>query len=896
MKSNLHLTELIDVEILQQIQDAFSNMAGVSALTTDNDGIAVTKGSNFTDFCTFYTRNSPLGKKRCEECDKRGAEAALRIGASCVYQCHAGLIDFSAPIMANGKIVGSFIGGQVLIAPPDLDKIAETAKELGINPDEYIEAVKKVKIMDKETLDKAAQFLYVVANILSDIAYKSHTLYINNIEIENASHLKSDFLANMSHEIRTPMNAVLGMADLALREEMSPVARNFVNQIKTSAKSLLVIINDILDFSKIESGKMDIINADYEPLSLINDIVNIINSRIKNKNIEFTIDINPELPENLFGDNIRLQQIILNLLNNAVKFTKQGEVHLKVDFEHKSEKEIILKITVRDTGIGIKEEDFDKLFNSFQQLDSKRNRNIEGTGLGLAISQQLINLMNGKMSVESEYGKGSSFHFELPQRVIDNTASIPKFEKKFKVAFLINNKYIQSQIITDLKRINADYIELDNYNNSEKADFDYLIIEKDSFNQGFFKYLEDNSNIQCILIDDYDSKDKFDMPNIRIIHKPVYSLNLYNALGAIDISFVNNSENAMFTFTAPDANILIVDDNSVNLTVAKGLIEPFEMNVDTATSAMEAIEKVSHFYYDIVFMDHMMPEVDGVEATHIIRRLMPNYSSVPIIALTANAVNGTKEMFIKEGMNDFIPKPIDMKDMTAKLKKWLPESKIIFNGTVKKENCKSDNSVMNIEGLNVELALSLLGNEQLFNTILKEYYMSIDKKSDIIEKYWKENNWKNYTIEVHSLKSLSKQIGAEKISEIAAEMEAAGNCENTELINQKTEYLLCEYRKYKDILKPLFDNDETKTEKLIENDKIIDMLEKMQTAIEDFDILEIDDVMSEMSEYKYPDIHIQHFERLKQAVEESNLENCIEILKAWKKTILNVERLQKNKE
>lgn len=280
MDDELYITDLISVDILQKLQDSFSNMTGMAALTADKSGFAVTKGSNFTDFCTNYTRKSEVGNKRCMGCDKAGAELTMKSGKACAYYCHAGLVDYAAPIIVNGKMIGSFIGGQVLTEKPNYDKFRETALELGIDPDDYVEAVKKVQIIDKAVIDKSARFLAEVASTLSFLAYQSHEIKKRNKEIAKASSMKSDFLANMSHEIRTPMNAVIGLVDLALREEMSPAAKGYIRQIKSSAKNLLVIINDILDFSKIESGKFDIINTAYEPLSVVNDLASIANSRI----------------------------------------------------------------------------------------------------------------------------------------------------------------------------------------------------------------------------------------------------------------------------------------------------------------------------------------------------------------------------------------------------------------------------------------------------------------------------------------------------------------------------------------------------------------------------------------------------------------------------------------
>ena len=438
MERELKLTDLIDVNMLQKIQDGFSDMTGMAALTTDVNGVAVTQGSNFSDFCMKYTRSSVVGCAHCEQCDRKGAELALDNGKPVIYFCHAGLMDYAAPIMADGELVGCFVGGQVRTEPMDPEQARKIAREIGVDEEEYVEAAEKIRIMDQTTIDNAAKFLYTIADVLSDMAYNKYRVYQANDnmranlelvyksyeQLEKSENMKSDFLANMSHEIRTPMNAVIGMAEMALREELPPAARDYIGQIKEAGKSLLTIINDILDFSKIESGKMDITEVDYEPMSVLYDVANIVMTRLKDKDVELVLEVAPNLPNKLWGDNIRIKQVLLNLANNAAKFTMQGKVTMRLECAKMTPDEIRLQITVEDTGIGIKKEDIDKLFQSFQQVDSKRNRNIEGTGLGLAISKKLLTLMNGSIWVESEYGKGSKFSCVLPQRIVDDTPSI----------------------------------------------------------------------------------------------------------------------------------------------------------------------------------------------------------------------------------------------------------------------------------------------------------------------------------------------------------------------------------------------------------------------------------------------------------------------------------------
>ena len=900
-ENKLHLTDLISVEMLQEIQDGFSEITGMAALTTDSDGTAVTKGSGFEDCCNMC-RNSELGRHRCEHCDIEGAMISQESNKVYTYDCHAGLVDFAAPIIANGNVFGSFIGGQVFVEAPYMPNIRKTAIELGIDPDEYEAAIKKVPVVSRERVNRATRFLYIIASALSSTAFKSYELHKSNLEIEKASHMKSDFLANMSHEIRTPMNAVIGLADLALREEMSRVAREYIHQIKASSKNLLVIINDILDFSKIEAGKMDIIEVEYEPLSVIHDLSSIINSRIGDKDIEFTIEIAPNIPKMLFGDNVRIHQIILNLLTNAVKFTQMGEVHLKMNFEATDENTVLMKVEISDTGIGIKKEDMKKLFNSFQQVDSKRNRNIEGTGLGLAISQQLLHLMGGKISVESEYNKGTTFSFEVPQKVIDATMVMPKLEKPMKTAVYFVNHYVKAQLIRDLKLIGAEYVDLNDYDSLEDLDVDYFIVGKKFFTPSIQEFIINHPNIQCLVLVSYDSIDAINIPNVHVMSKPVYSLSLYNAMGIKDIDLGGSyNETDHFAFVAPDAQVLIVDDNPVNLTVATGLLEPLQMNITTAKSAAEAIDVIHNKKFDLIFMDHMMPEVDGVEATHIIRRLVPSYNDVPIIALTANAIGSARDMFIKEGMNDFVAKPIDLKEIISKIRKWLPQEKIVPvdenhpapTASAGKSEEQGKFSVSDIKELNTKNALKLLGTEKLFWSVLKDYFNAIDKKSKVIVEHRAAERWRDYTIEVHSLKSTSRQIGADHIADTAAEMEKAGNEGNIDLINEKTDGMIEEYINLREALKKYFDDLDQEEERVAEASDIMDMLERMHEAVDNFDTLQIDEVMEEMSKFRYSDEDTGFFEDLKEAASGYDTDACLSIVNEWGKLLSDPSSVSK---
>lgn len=895
MEKGLYLTDLVDVEVLQRIQDAFSNLTGMASLTTDADGIPVTKGSNFTEFCMKYTRSTSVGHSRCENCDKFGAHATWKNGKSTTYYCHAGLIDYAAPIIADGNLVGCFIGGQVLDKEPDIEQIKRVAEEIGVDSDGLVAAVKKVNILEKDNIDHAAQFLCTIANILSDMAYGKYLALQANKEMEKAASMKSDFLANMSHEIRTPMNAVIGMAEMALREDMTPVARDYIHQIKSSGKALLTIINDILDFSKIESGKMDIVPVEYEPMSIVNDVSNILVTRLRDKDVEFILDVSPDIPHKLFGDNIRIKQILLNIANNAVKFTSQGQVIIHMSHTVLSNDMVNLCISVEDTGIGIKQEDLGKLFQSFQQLDSKRNRNIEGTGLGLAISRQLVLLMNGELQVESEYEKGSTFSFYLPQKIVDPANCIQVAEaSSIMVLGLLDSPFIRHQLEKDCAYLGVEYREIASVEeiSAVSAGKDiFLFMEQGEFTAEFEEFIRKHPLITAVLLMSSNTIIEDELPNLRFVRKPLYTLNEAMIFNRENLHYYDeNSDVIDINFIAPAAEVLIVDDNAINLTVAEGLLEPLKMRIDTALSGKEAIDKISAHHYDIVFMDHMMPELDGVETTHIIRRFHTEYNDVPIIALTANAVDGVKEKFLREGMNDFVAKPIELRTLVSKVKEWLPVEKIQKGNDFQSssENQKTIEKIT-VGDLDTKSAIRLLGNEKLFWAVLKDYYKVIDKKSKRIQELLEKEDWAGYTIEVHALKSASKQIGAISLSEKAAAMEKAGNARDVNQIRQCTSEMLQQYRGYLPVLEPFFleERKEDAGKKVISEDVLRELFAKMRDALDNLDSDGMESVIGTMNQYRYEEWQEELFHQLKDSVDVIDVDTCEEIVEQWESRLLS---------
>jgi signal transduction histidine kinase/CheY-like chemotaxis protein/HPt (histidine-containing phosphotransfer) domain-containing protein len=507
--------------------------------------------------------------------------------------------------------------------------------------------------------------ILVTFNIFIAGFVKSLRLTVESLE--TSSRYKSEFLAMMSHEIRTPLNAILGMAELALREKALPRAQEHVLTIKKSGANLLTLINDILDFSKIESGKLEIVPADYHFSSLIKDVTNVIGIRAADSRLEFRIDIDGNIPKALVGDELRIRQIMLNILSNAVKYTVKGFVSFVVKGEKIDDDTVNLLIEVTDSGRGIKQADIGRLFKDFVQIDLVKNKGIEGTGLGLAITKKLVTAMGGDISVQSKYGEGSVFAVRLPQKISR--------------------------------------------------------------------------------VDDIES------------------------------------DEATEVFTTRGVKALVVDDVATNLVVAQGLLSIYNMEVHTCLSGAEAIEAVRREDYDLVFMDHMMPEMDGIEAAMRIRNLGgKRYEKLPIIALTANAVSGMKEMFKQNGFNDYLSKPIDTMKLNAVLERWIPREKQIRlteEETAAAAAAESKNSEkaanMKIDGVDVAKGMATArGKLDTYLRILDVFSKDGRNRIGEIKNALDKNDIRLYTTYVHALKSASANVGAMGLSEAARVLEAAG--------------------------------------------------------------------------------------------------------------------------
>lgn len=895
----LNITDLISIPMLQKLQDSFSALTGMAGLITDIDGKPLTKGANFSKVCMDYIRSNEEGNRRCEHCDQHGAEMALRTGCSTTYLCHAGLVDFAAPIMAEGKMIGAFIGGQVVEQPPRKEKAWEVAQDLGIDPEEFWQAAQEVTVCSRAQIDQAVKSLDILAETISDLALGRYKANEANEAIAKTAQLRSDFLANMSHEIRTPMNAVIGMAEMALREDLSDQARGYINQIKSAGRSLLNLINDILDFSKIDSGKMEIVKTEYEPLSMFHDVESIISTRIKDKPVQLLLQIEPTYPNVVWGDNLRIRQVLLNLCNNAVKFTARGRVQILVNYEKLDEEHILTKIAVKDTGIGIKKEDMTKLFQSFQQLDSKRNRSVEGTGLGLAISKRLVELMGGTIHVESVYEKGSVFSIEIPQKVIDWSPVIKVADAAHTAALgCWGNRYLARQFYEDTRKLGVfsaavvmpeqleDVLSL--YQEQLRDKTCYLFYQKGSVGQDFSEILRAHPQITGVELIGFFDQEEQELPNVRVFREPMSTASIAMALNNETQAVLTEDSGAYtFHFRAPEANVLLVDDNAINLTVTEGLLEPLKMKITSASSGREALELIENNRYDLIFMDHMMPELDGVETTRIIRRLHPEYANVPIIALTANAVDGAKEMFLSEGMNDFVPKPIEVQLIVRKVREWLPPEKIQkTDGSFETENIPKETTKKLVIGdLDTVQACRLLGSEELFFKILKTYYKNIQTKAQTIRNDIEKQDWKNYTIEVHALKSSSRQIGAMQLGAMAEAMEEAGKAEDIKSICENTEAMLEKYLSYVAVLQPFCEEVQRQATNSFDRKQLLICFQQLHEAIEDLDMDAMEAVMDQMESFHYPQEYETDIQMLRQAVDAVDGEKCEDVMEQFRKKL-----------
>lgn len=611
-------------------------------------------------------------------------------------------------------------------------------------------------------------------------------------EAQSANEAKGKFLAHMSHEIRTPINAVLGMDEMILRESKEQNIREYAMDIFTAGQTLLSLINDILDFSRIESGKMEIVPVVYDLSSLLHDLVNMTAQRASAKNLRLEVEAAYDLPSRLYGDDVRIRQILANLLTNAVKYTQEGTVWLRVKRLPDGQTDgacAALLFEVEDTGIGIKEEDLPKLTAEFERIEEDRNRNIEGTGLGMSITLQLLSLLDSGLKVESKYGKGSRFSFVLRQKVIDGT---PVGDFKTRVRQIAENN--------------------------------------------------------------------------------TYKAKVY----------------------APDASILVVDDNAVNRKVLRNLLKETKIQVSEAGGGAECLRLVQEHHYDLIFLDHMMPEMDGVETLHEIRGLSDfPCRDTPVVVLTANAVAGAKEQYLSEGFDDFLSKPVVPQKLEQMIRNMLPPELLKEAPAVKQEESQvpadgpeAGEEFPQVDGLDWQYAWMHLPDRKLLEDTVREFYDQIGSSADRLQQFFTQigqqqmsaaQELDNYRIQVHAMKSLAAMVGILPLSGVAKMLEHAAKDGDISVILSITPAFLTEWRSYREKLQGVCGINDKALKPEADASVSRALVEMVRLSMQEMDIDQADERISQLRSYAYPPEIAQNIQKLAEAVTDLDVEKAGQI-------------------
>lgn len=687
-------------------------------------------------------------------------------------------------------------------------------------------------------------------------------------ELREAEDSRDDFLANVSHEIRTPINTICGISEILLQKELPSEVRSELYYIQTAGRNLTSVVSDILDFSELQSGKIDLVEEEYNISSTVNDIINMSMAKINEKNIEVIVNCDASIPSLLLGDEKKIRRVIMNLLDNAIKFTEEGCICLDVSYRKESYG-INLTITVRDTGIGMAEADLEKLFNGFSQVDTRRNRRNGGVGLGLAISNIMVRRMGGMITMRSKLGQGTSMKIVIPQKVI-NKEPIVHLEERDKCNFCmyvnleefviakVRDEYTKQlhQMLEQLQVKNHICLNLAELKRRvEHEQYTHIIItileyQEDS---AYFDSLAERMHV--IVVISREQEELLHNPKLLRLYKPFYILPLVSVVKGSLRGSKKKVEIATHKFTTQGVKALIVDDNLMNLKVMEGILRKYNISVVTANSGKACLQVIEDRDFDLVFMDHMMPEMDGVETLHRIRAMAGNYyRTVPIVALTANTIAGAREMFLEEGFNDFIEKPVENSVLERLLLRNLSEDKVVYESegaeveeavsdpkksvpgeaqkpeetkqsvlaeqpteveetsaeteaarvdvdkevveTGQTESAQAENVAVEtdtIGDLDKNMGVTFCGSEESWIEILKVCGDTAKENKDSLQNFFDTKNWKEYTILIHGVKSSMKTIGAMPLSEMAKALEMAGKEDNEEYILEHHDEMMKEY-------------------------------------------------------------------------------------------------------
>ncbi|MCR5757747.1 MAG: response regulator [Selenomonas sp.] len=640
-------------------------------------------------------------------------------------------------------------------------------------------------------LGRVNTVLWLVENITEERKSREELLDIS-ARATAANEAKSTFLSNMSHEIRTPINAILGMNEMILRESQEKSILEYAENIRNAGRGLLSLVNDILDFSKIEAGKMEIVPEEYDLSSLINDLVNMIKVRAEAKGLTLTLDIAPDMPKILFGDDMRIKQIITNLLTNAVKYTDMGGIVFALGYEKCGAEEIMVHVSVKDTGQGIRQEDMHKLFANFERINEGKNHHVEGTGLGLSITQRLLGMMGAKLKVHSVYKLGSNFYFSLKQKV-QRWEPLGDYKLAYKTAI------------------------------SKHHDMD---------------------------------KEK-----------------LY----------------------APDARILVVDDNHMNVLVFRNLLKRTGAHIDSAYSGDEGLSLAYDQKYDIIFLDHMMPQKDGVTTLQELKARQDNPNrDTPVVCLTANAISGAKEMYLEKGFNAYLSKPIDPIKLEQMLLEYLPSAQLVSVAEEEHQPLSAEIPAMagsklpgflaQIGELDLQAGIKNNGDEESYRESLKIYASMVDKYIKEITDYMQAGDVENATIKIHALKSTSRIIGALAIGELAQRLENAGKAGERDVLERELDGLLQRCQVLGEQLRPLLAAGDGEDEDLplISLEALQDIYLAMGICADNCDSLGIEELIEQVKDFRLPEEEKQRFQAIRDAADNFDFDQLASLLPAGK--------------
>ncbi|MCX4341311.1 MAG: ATP-binding protein [Lachnospiraceae bacterium] len=652
--------------------------------------------------------------------------------------------------------------------------------------------------MGQETKKTTAKKGTELSQAKEALQQKNEELEAAKSAVEKAEYARDIFLANMSHELRTPINTILGLNELILRESQEETVKEYARDIRQAGNILLALVSDILDFSKLEADKLELTEGIYDVSSLLNDLINSISVQQRRKKLDLVLEIAQDIPYKLFGDEIHIRQVIGNLLSNAVRYTDKGKITLHVSWKEMSEDTIEIYVIVKDTGIGIKEEDIPKLFMAFQRMDSTVRSKDDRTGLGLAITDRLLEMMGSKLQVQSVYGKGSAFSFKILQKVVDREP-LGDFEKQ--------------------------------YTESLRS------------------------------IEDYHEK-----------------------------------------FIAPMGRILIVDDNAMNLAVAQGLLKGTRLQIDVAASGEECLELIKRKTYHLICMDHMMPVMDGVQTLHAIRELEGNPSrDIPVIALTANAVAGAKEMYLKEGFQDYLTKPIDADKLENMLIEYLPSNVVYLthNRQISDEYEHPEEgselaireSQLYLMGFNLKNGLRYMGGDKaLYGKVLHDFHSILQEKEEALKDFLQKGDMPGYTIIVHSLKGNARNVGADDLADEAFELEKMAKAGQLEDVTVRSPILFSMMNSMRNSLKVYLekeDAEEKQPEKAeddvgvrISEDEWVSALRELAARLDDFDGDSAATKLRELKRYERPEADKKMLRLCEKAIKDYAYDIALEIVNA----------------